>query len=374
MDAKSNQALADAKNRADIMMGAIAGAENVEQYLGNLRQEGFLDDAEKPTTPAPTEQLEATVDTIAPGITSEPMQAVYFDRSALIEPKERLYQLNTKGTRYYYRFDDDGRAVFYPSVTTIISKTLIQSPWLIEWKASKGLEEAERYALERASYGTFMHAELEQLIISRRCDLDALDERLAAYIERNHLKSDFIYYADDLRKDLLAFAQFVLDYDVRPMAVEIALVSLEHGFAGMIDLPCTMRVKAGSDKEGRISAIVDFKSGRKGFHEEHEIQLGMYRMMWDENFPDRPIDRLYNWSPKDWRKRPTYNLKDQTEARSIAKIPALLQLAQIDEVAAGGTITTIGGTIDLDGEAGLDACITQQPLEELVAKRRRKQD
>jgi hypothetical protein len=447
---------ADAISEADKMMEAIAGTHNIDEYLGNLRQNGFLaseDETKQQAAPTATdaltgdvwEQLRAkgmtgqqladiieeaeratqdgehcieylrakgyafdagdwvgwvfrsrkrdgrdniidyldakikgtdtltpVVDTIAPGITSEPMEAVYFDRDALVEPKEKLYQLNAKGTRYYYRLGDDGRAVFYPSVTTIIAKTLIQSPWLIEWKASKGIEEAERYALERASYGTFMHAEIEQLIISRRCDLDQLDERLQRYVEEKHLKSDFVFYADDLRKDLLAFAQFAIDYDVRPLAVEVALLSVEKGYAGMIDLPCTMRAKAGTDEKGRIAAIVDFKSGRKGFHEEHEIQLGMYRDLWNENFPDRPIERIFNWSPKDWRKRPSYNLKEQTEARSLAKIPALLRLAEVDGIAAGGELTTVGGIIDLDDEGGLEANVSTATLEEVVAGRHTK--
>ena len=93
-----------------------------------------------------------------------------------------------------------------------------------------------------------MHAQFEELIINRFYDLDGLKAKLKDYIDNNKLPADFIYYADDFKKDILAFAQFVLDYDVKPLAVEIALVHPVHNYAGMIDLPCTMLSKPGSKR------------------------------------------------------------------------------------------------------------------------------
>lgn len=198
---------------------------------------------------------------IIPGMTVEEMTAMFFDEKTLIEPPYKVWQLNSKGHRYYYRYDDAGNPEFFPSVTTILAQTLPKAPHLINWIANKGIEEAERYKGERAAYGTFMHAAFEELLINRAYDLDGLKGKLKEYIEVYRLPDDFIYYADDLKKDVLAFAQFVLDYDVRPLAVEIALVHPYYKYAGMIDCPCTMRAKIGSDD--RINAIVDFKSGRK---------------------------------------------------------------------------------------------------------------
>lgn len=300
---------------------------------------------------------------IAPGMTVEEMTAISFN-GALIEPPYKVWQLNSKGHRYYYKFDDDGTPEFYPSVTTILSQTLTKSEFLIKWIADKGIEEAERYKAERAAYGTFMHAQFEELIINRNYDLDGLKDKLKNYIEINRLPADFIYYADDLKKDVLAFAQFVIDYDVRPLAVEIALVHPVYNYAGMIDLPCTMLVKPGSKE--RINAIVDFKSGRKGFYEEMEIQLHMYKMMWEENFPDMPITRIYNFSPKDWRKKPTYNIKDQTNSPNADKIPYLLGLAAVEDAKRDNTITAVFGEISLDNEPDLTNNIVSLTLAELV--------
>lgn len=300
---------------------------------------------------------------IVPGMTVEEMTAMFFD-GALIEPPYKVWQLNSKGHRYYYKFDDNGTPEFYPSVTTILSQTMPKSEFLIKWIAEKGIDEAERYKAERAAYGTFMHAQFEELIINRVYDLDGLKAKLKDYIDNNKLPADFIYYADDFKKDILAFAQFVLDYDVKPLAVEIALVHPVYNYAGMIDLPCTMLTKPGSGE--RINAIVDFKSGRKGFYEEAEIQLHLYAMMWKENFPDIQIDRVFNFSPKDWRKKPTYNLKDQTDSPNAKKIPYLLELAAIEDEKRDNTFTAVSGEICLDNEPDLTENIVSLTLAELV--------
>lgn len=301
---------------------------------------------------------------IMPGMTVEEMTAMFFDEKTLIEPPYKVWQLNSKGHRYYYRYDDAGNPEFFPSVTTILSQTLPKAPHLINWIANKGIEEAERYKGERAAYGTFMHAAFEELLINRAYDLDGLKGKLKEYIEAYRLPDDFIYYADDLKKDVLAFAQFVLDYDVRPLAVEIALVHTYYKYAGTIDCPCTMRAKIGSDD--RINAIVDFKSGRKGFYEENEIQLGMYRDMWNVNFEQFPVTRIFNFSPKDWRKRPSYNLKEQTDSPNIRKIPYLLEIAAIEDEKKDNTFTSVNGMVLLDNAPDLTQNVISLSLAELI--------
>lgn len=300
------------------------------------------------------------------GLSIEQMDALFFDGETLREPAYKVYQLNSQGHRYYYRFTEQGEPQFYPSVTTILSQTMPTPPHLIKWIADKGYEEADAYKNERAAYGTFMHAQFETLLIERSYDLDALPEKLKKYIEDNRLAESFINYADSLKKDVLAFAQFVQDYDVKPMAVEIALVSESGHYAGMIDCPCTMKISP--KKEERTTAIVDFKSGRNGFFEGCEIQLHLYKRMFEENFGVQ-IERLYNFAPKDWRKSPTYTLKDQTDSKNAAKIEPILAIAKIEDDKRENVFTHVSGIISLDNGADLENNITSLSLSELVKLR-----
>ena len=65
---------------------------------------------------------------IAPGMTVEEIRAVYFNADALKEPAYRLFQLNSDGHRYYYRFNDAGEPEFYPSVTTLLKQVMPTPP------------------------------------------------------------------------------------------------------------------------------------------------------------------------------------------------------------------------------------------------------
>nr|DAM96605.1 MAG TPA: exonuclease [Caudoviricetes sp.] len=340
--------------------------ENMPNMMGAISGQG-----EQIPPFAEVEQEKSQVVELLQGVTSEEIKSIFFDKDALVEPPYRVFQLNSNGHRYYYRFNEDGEPQFYPSVTTILSQTMPNNPYLTKWIADKGFDEAERYKMERANYGTFMHAQFEKLLIQRTYDLDGLKDELRKYIEYNRLPDDFIHYTDELKKDVLAFAQFVLDYDVKPLAVEIALVHPIYSYAGMIDLPCTMAAAKGSDK--RITAIVDFKSGRKGFYPDYEVQLHLYKMLWEVNFEKHPIEKVFNFAPKDWRKYPTYSLKDQTDSVEKLKIPHLLGLAKIEDKKRDNTFVACSGVVSLDTN-DLTSNIISLSLSELIKTKSNKDD
>lgn len=303
---------------------------------------------------------------IIPGMTVEEMKAVYFNADALKEPPYRIYQLNTDGHRYYYRFVN-GEPVFYPSVTTMLRQVMPTSPFLIKWMLENGAEGSAEKRDLAAAYGTFMHIQFEQLIINRSYDFDKVPELLKTYIESENLPDKVFWdWADKIRKDVLAFAQFVKDWNVKPLAIEIGLVHPQYHYAGCVDMPCVL---TDPKKGDTFRAIVDFKSGRKGFWEEHELQLHLYKDMWNVNFPDDPIERVFNFSPKDWRKdKPTYNFKEQTDSENAAKIPHLLALAAIEDEKRDNTLTVVSGVLNLD-EGRIADNVQLLSLSELIKSR-----
>lgn len=318
------------------------------------------------TAPEPEAKTE-----VAPGMTVEEIRASYFDADALREPPYRVFQLNSDGHRYYYRFDEAGEPEFFPSVTTLLKQVMPTSPFLLDWMIANGKEGATEKRDLAAAYGTFMHIQFERLIINRRYDFDNVGPVLLAYMESENLPERvFAEWLPKIRKDVLAFAQFVRDYNVKPLAVEIGLVHPDYHYAGCIDFPCIMT----DPKTGEVfRAILDFKSGRKGFYEEQELQLHLYRDMWNVNFPDMPIARVFNFSPKDWRTKPTYNLKEQTDSANAKKLPYLLALASIEDEKRDNTLTIIRGVLDLDGGKIADNILTLS-LAELIKARADKPD
>jgi hypothetical protein len=226
--------------------------------------------------------------------------------------------------------------------------------------------------------------ECSELLINGTYNLDALSEKLTIFLTKNNLPQERIKWADELKKDVLAFAQFMIDCNVKPLAIEICLWHPKDGYAGAIDLVCEMDLvekgffgevyasgtQKGQPKESkqmkRIRAIIDLKSGRKGFYESHEIQLHAYLDMWNIHFPDTKIDKVFNWSPKEWRTTPSYNLKDQTDSRNAKKLPYLVELARIEDEKRDNKVTVISGQINL--LKGLLANIEELTFIELIKK------
>lgn len=308
---------------------------------------------------------------IAPGMTVEEIRAVYFNADALKEPAYRLFQLNSDGHRYYYRFNDAGEPEFYPSVTTLLKQVMPTPPALLDWMIANGKDGSTEKRDLAAAYGTFMHGEFEKLIINRRYDFDSVPAAMLAYMERENLPEKvFAEWLPKIRKDVLAFAQFIKDWNVKPLAVEIGLYHPQFHYAGCLDLPCVMT----DPKTGKsFVAIVDFKSGRKGFYEEHELQLHLYREMWNVHYPETPVTRVFNFSPKDWRKSPTYNLKDQTDSANAKKLPYLLALATIEDEKRDNTLTIVRGVLDLD-KGKISDNILNLSLAELIKTRAAEKD
>lgn len=292
----------------------------------------------------------------------------YLNSDILMMPDYRLKRIDSKGYRYYAVEQPDGEYRFFISNTSLIEATTPTPQSLIDWMLNT--PNHKEYARERADYGTIMHIMFGWFMIERSVSLIDLDTRLRAVAAANGI--DFKeYWSNDLKDDLLAFAAFVHEHNVEPLAIEVSLVS-KDGYGGTLDLVCRMdweykgfygEVYKSGERKGeaketketrRIVAIVDFKSGRKGFYESNEIQMEACRRLCIENFNVTP-DKLFNFSPKEWRNTPTYNLKDQTDAVPKGKFQHLVEIAKIEKLMDVRQIPVYDGALEF-GKPLSDNC------------------
>ena len=88
--------------------------------------------------------------------------------------------------------------------------------------------------------------------------------------------------------------------------------------------------------------------------------------MWNVNFEKCPVTRVFNFSPKDWRKKPSYNLKEQTESPNIRKIPYLLKISAVEDEKRDNTFTSVNGMVLLDNAPDLTQNVISLSLAELI--------
>ncbi len=327
-------------------------------------------------------------------LTIEETRALYFDINALITSPKSLYRLNHySGGRFYYSNQKDGSIKYYISVTNMIEKTMPTPYYLVKWISDMGYQKAQEYKNERADYGTFMHIVFSQILIERQFNFDELDDSLKGYLSEISRDEKFCdFWIDDLKKDIIGYCQWIIDYNVEPLMIEQVLSS-DDGYAGAVDFLGYIDMeskgyfgevyktnckggKKGDPKMSkmtkRVLAIVDNKSGRKGFYETHEIQLEAYRRLVKENFPQFKDEEIYifNYSPRDWRTQPSYHFKDQSNAQSIAKFEHLANIGKMELQNLNREVTEISGMINIDalinGDTSLEDNFLKMTMDDYV--------
>ena len=107
--------------------------------------------------------------------------------------------INKYNYKQYTRTTDRGRRVYLdgkeklPSVTTILSKTKIDSDGIKAWKERVGEAEAQRIMKEAAERGTIMHEMIERYIHSNNFDTPAHDAPIAHKMANLIISKGFIY-------------------------------------------------------------------------------------------------------------------------------------------------------------------------------------
>lgn len=318
--------------------------------------------------------------------TIETVNTQWFDPNAIRLPAYRVGRINYGNGRSYIRITDGQLETpfrLYTSLTTAISTCSPLERPLLEWYCKLGLAEADRYSKMKAHYGTLMHLLIGEFLQTSTFDFEEIGAKVEAYMsEHNYFERECSQWEQDLRYDIAAFIQFSLDYRIQPLGVEYVLLSSARNYGTLIDLVCKMTVEVkgfhgdvyasgprkGEPKETKqereVTAVINFKSGRHAFYRVNGIQIECERQLWEENFPDVPVQCAFNWSPKDWDTTPSYNLKDWTGEISQQEVDAVLALADLryGQKAINKKYVSIGG--QYYSTRGLDECVRILQAEE----------
>lgn len=281
-------------------------------------------------------------------ITLQEIRTIFFDEDAIRLPPYRVGRFSIGNGRGYFKLPVVDEPILYTSLTTAIGTCSPMEEPLKEWWCRHGIKEAGRLLQMYANYGTLMHETIGDYCIKQVFDFDKCDQIVEDYLSRiGYYQPECAGWAKELRKDMAAWIQFTLDYQLKCIAVEMVLCS-NRGYATSIDVVCDMTVMDTVMVEGRVISrgknkgkpkeikkktpirercLINMKSGRHGFYRVNAIQLEAEKALFEENFPEIKIKKIFNWSPKEWTSAPGYNLKDQSGQISQKELSAVMDLA-----------------------------------------------
>ena len=164
--------------------------------------------------------------------------------------------------RPYKGYEIDGEKV--PGVTTVLSR-FKESGALMYWAWKQGTEGKDFRETKQAAAdaGTLAHDMVEHDIYGQPFDLAGYDE---ATIQK--AQGAYNAYKEWKQQTNLTIAE-----------AEVPLLSRIHRFGGTLDAIFV---------HGRL-ALGDWKTSN-GVYADYLLQLGAYQLLWEENFPNRPIE------------------------------------------------------------------------------------
>ena len=189
-----------------------------------------------------------------------------------IQKSEKII-VNTDNVRWY----KTGNNPWKPSISTIlgnvINKGIAFETWLGNQPSYKiACQERD----EAANRGTIVHQACED------------------YLNGAEINGSTNNLGDEFNKRMMSFELWVKN--IKP-----EIVALEHSmYHPNVDFSGTCDIIADIPKKGL--SIIDIKTGQP--NESHILQLTGYKRLWDELFPEYPINHLYglylkgNWISK----------------------------------------------------------------------------
>lgn len=264
----------------------------------------------------------------------------------LLKRRKPVFRFDGYESRFYYTFDTKGNGKPHISITSLSDKCLPKGIAYANWLKKNG-DNSDQIKFERAVFGTVFHRECMVPITGDHrdhgagYDFEVLDRIVPGetYINEKgdeclstrfhmmfppQLRAKASKWRMPFKKGLMSWFQFLKNDVIRIYAVELPLVHKRWELGGTADMIADVRFNR---KERR--AIVDIKSFlmdpeqgiKKSFFDTHEFQLAGLKFIWESQFPEYPIEMLFNWSPNAWvRGVPTYELKNQTDNRFLSTV------------------------------------------------------
>jgi len=269
------------------------------------------------------EQLK-TIQTVEPQI--EALSPLYLDdqfgKNVERIASQKVFRVNIGAGRHYR--NEAGET--FKSITTFLSQTMPPNKFLNTWRENKieelgSVDAAYEFVQSTADYGTGLHIAVADFCRNGFVDWVEFETFVYEYLMSVGFTNSTLHSAArELVNDFASMLAFVHQYEVKILAVEIPVFSSD-GFVTLVDLVVEMNAlnytdKTPADKRQRIRAIVNLKSGKKGFFESHVFQLIGERRAFNETYSQTcgfQIEEVFNLAPSDWRKEPTFKLARQTK-------------------------------------------------------------
>jgi|21_taG_2_1085346.scaffolds.fasta_scaffold04578_7 hypothetical protein len=199
----------------------------------------------------------------------------------------------------YGRVYECEEGIFFPSVTTVLKYGLPTPEFLLKYmiETSRGSYERHlNHSGEASEVGTAVHELIERILLGEEITIssDPLD-----YVSGRG------YYPTQstltmIRKGLQSFMAFWDNMNPEVESTEEMLFSTTQ-YKGNYCFPFAGRCDLTAMIDGE-RWLLDFKTSKqcKGVF-NYGIQLTMYKMLWDDMHPDKPIDRMgVVWCKKDF--------------------------------------------------------------------------
>lgn len=245
-----------------------------------------------------------------------------FEKSVGRITAQKVFRVNIGAGRHYR--NEAGQT--FKSVTTFLSETMPPNRFLTSWRENLiedmgSVEAAKGFVQSTADYGTGLHIAVADFCRNGFVDWTEFEAFAYDYLISVGLTNSTLHSAArELVNDFASMLAFLHQYEAKVLAVEIPVFSSD-GYATLVDLVVEMNAlnyteKTPADKRQRIRAIINLKSGKKGFFDSHVFQLIGERRAFNETYSQTigyEIEEVFNLAPKDWRKEPDFKLARQTK-------------------------------------------------------------